>query len=119
METETIVDAKTGLNERIELNEKPTYLSLTNWRTVSEPNKKNPQEKPFIKFKADVWKYGESKDLLNVCMDSPKLFETTHVDLRRKLNAALEYRKASDQVLIRVKIVDAKAKPIIYDLEVC
>lgn len=118
METEKIVDAKTGLNERIELTDKPTYLSIMNWRTVEEANKKNPAEKPFIKFKTDVWKYGDSKDLLNVCTDTPKLFETTHVDLRRKLNVALENRKPSEQVLIRVKIVDAKAKPIIYDLEV-
>lgn len=117
-ETRTVVDPNTGLNDYIQITDKAQYLSIKNWETVSEPNRKDPTSKPFIKFVADVWKYGESKDLLNVCADKPKQFESTHIDLRRKLNALLEDKDKNVEVLIRVKVVDATKKPIVYDVEV-
>lgn len=112
---EKIVDAMTGLNDFIVLTNKAQYLSLMNWRTVIE--KIGTPPKDYVKFKADVWKYGDSKDLLTVCTDKPKQFSSTHVDFRKKINVLLENKKPSEQVLIRAKVVDSTAKPVIYDVE--
>ena len=115
---EKMVDANTGLNDFIVLTEKALYLSLTNWKTVEETRVVDNKEKVFIKFKADVWKYGDSKELLNICADKPKQFSTTHTDFRKKVNAILADKKPSDSVLIRAKVINASSKPVIYDVEV-
>lgn len=119
METtkEKIVEMDTGLNDYIDVGTTRVWMSLTNWRTVEEPNKKNPDDRPFIKFKADVFKYGDSKTLLNVCGDKPKLFETTHVDFRKKINEILKTKVKSDAVLIGAKVVGTEGKKVLYDIE--
>jgi len=118
-QTEIVVDMDTGLNDYLEIGTNRMWMSLTNWRTVQEANKKDPTQKPFILFRADVWKYGESKDLLNVVSTTaPKIFETSHVDFRKKINEILKTRKPSDAVLIGVKTVGTSGKMILYDIEV-
>ena len=114
---EKVVEMDTGLNEYIEIGQTRVWISLTNWRTVEEPNPKKPDEKPFVLFKADVWKYGDNKGLLNVCTDKPKLFKTSHVDFRKKINEILKTKQKSDVVLIGAKVTGTSGKMIMYDIE--
>lgn len=112
---EKIVDANTGLNDFIQITDKATFLAIQNWRTVVETIGTPPKD--FVKFKADVWKHGDRKDALNVCVEKPKQFSTTHVDFRKKINALLSIYKPSELILIRAKVVDATKKPVVYDVE--
>lgn len=112
---EKIVDANTGLNDFIQITDKAIYLAIQNWRTVVETIGQPPKD--FVKFKADVWKFGDKKEALTVLTDKPKVFSTTHVDFRKKINVLLSIYKPSELVLIRAKVVDATKKPVVYDVE--
>ena len=112
---EKIVPENTGLDSKFVTLEpgKALYFEFNNWRTVEEIDATG---KPYNKWKADVHKYGESLQLMNVCT-SPKIFSSSHVDFRKKINLLLAGKDKSFKFTIRVKIVDDKAKPIKYDVE--
>lgn len=117
IQKEIVVEMDKGLNDYLEVTSTRLWMSLTNWRTVSEANKKDPSQNPFILFRADVWKFGDSKELLNV-LQKPKIFETSHVDFRKKINEILKTKKNSESVLIGAKTVGTSGKMILYDIEV-
>lgn len=111
---EKIVNPETGLNDFIEFSDKFLYVEMENWRTVSEPNKDG---KELIKFRADVWKFGEDKALMNVCPENPKLLSLTHVEFRKQINKIVEGKDPKTPLMIRAKTIGKEGNKLLYLVE--
>ena len=119
-ETEKIVDPQMGLdNKRIDLKHeeykgKARYFCIKNWRTIEKP----VNELKIIEWKADVVKFGESMQVLNLVMaDKPKELAESATAFRIKVNSLLEGKDPKVETFLRIKYNGKENGRHLFDVE--